>query len=315
MQTYPHRGVRALPEAHGEHAGWRWLAAGSLDHPVRQQHEQQRHAQQRSAAVGGVRPWLRQDQGRPAPALSAGHAASRTCCSRCSIAPGFRSRSSATAPASSPRSEDEEGCNDTRRGCGCPVHARAWCCDCRGRRARRHPVRCRGVAAAAGGSELIAGGADARAKDETAPRRCTGPRTTPTRSCRTTDPRWRRRQCRQRLRLHADGGSGHRRQRRSADAVAEGRRRCRIHEPGRADRADGGGAHRQCRGGEAAAEARRQGRMRRSSGAARRADVGCRAEPAGDDAAAGQARRRRRMPAAPCATGSGVSPPRPARRT
>jgi hypothetical protein len=35
----PQRSVRALPEAHGRHAGWRRVAPGSLDHALRQQHE------------------------------------------------------------------------------------------------------------------------------------------------------------------------------------------------------------------------------------------------------------------------------------
>ena len=38
-------GVRQLPRQAREHAGWRRLAARPLDHPVRQQHEQQRLAQ------------------------------------------------------------------------------------------------------------------------------------------------------------------------------------------------------------------------------------------------------------------------------
>ena len=48
--------------------------ARSVDHPVRQQHGEQRRPQQRSAAAGADRPWRRR-QGQPAPALPAGHAA------------------------------------------------------------------------------------------------------------------------------------------------------------------------------------------------------------------------------------------------
>ena len=44
----------ALREAAGGDAGWQRQSAGSLDHSVRQQHEQQRHAQQRSAAERGA---------------------------------------------------------------------------------------------------------------------------------------------------------------------------------------------------------------------------------------------------------------------
>ena len=60
---------RLKRDARGQRHG-----ARQLDHPVRQQHGQQRRAQQRSAAAGAHRPGRRR-QGQPAPALPAGHAA------------------------------------------------------------------------------------------------------------------------------------------------------------------------------------------------------------------------------------------------
>src|SRR6185369_5268537 len=70
-----HQGVHGLSRPPRRHEGWRWLAARSFHHPVRQQHVEQRQAQQRSTAFGRIRSWLRQDQGWSASALSAEHAA------------------------------------------------------------------------------------------------------------------------------------------------------------------------------------------------------------------------------------------------
>src|SRR5689334_11909055 len=70
----PHRGVREVREAPRGDARRRRNGARSLDHPVWQQHGQQRRAQQRSAAAGADRP-RRRPQRQPAPALQAGHAA------------------------------------------------------------------------------------------------------------------------------------------------------------------------------------------------------------------------------------------------
>ncbi len=65
--------------AAGEGAGRRRHGARSLDDSLRQQHEQQRSAQQRSAAGGDPRARARPHQGRPAPEVSAGLAASPIC--------------------------------------------------------------------------------------------------------------------------------------------------------------------------------------------------------------------------------------------
>ena len=70
----PHRGVREVRPAPQGDARRRRVGARPFDHPVRQQHGQQRRPQQRSAAAGADRP-RRRHQRRPAPALQAGHPA------------------------------------------------------------------------------------------------------------------------------------------------------------------------------------------------------------------------------------------------
>src|SRR5690606_4890757 len=70
----PHRGLREVREAPQGDPERRRLAARSSDHPVRQQHGEQRCAQQRSAAAGADRARRRAPR-RAASALSAGHAA------------------------------------------------------------------------------------------------------------------------------------------------------------------------------------------------------------------------------------------------
>ena len=63
IQTVPHRSVREVRRAAVEGAGIGRHRARSLDDPVRQQHEQQRPAQQRSAAGGDPRPRARKIKG------------------------------------------------------------------------------------------------------------------------------------------------------------------------------------------------------------------------------------------------------------
>ena len=74
----PHRGVRQVHRAAVEGAGGGRHGARSLDDSLRQQHEQQRQAQQRSAAVGDPRSRARTHQGRPAREVSAGLALCRS---------------------------------------------------------------------------------------------------------------------------------------------------------------------------------------------------------------------------------------------
>ena len=59
IQTYHTQVFAKFIKQAGDHAGWRRHAAGPLDHPVRQQHEQQRPAQQRPAAQRGHGQGLR----------------------------------------------------------------------------------------------------------------------------------------------------------------------------------------------------------------------------------------------------------------
>ena len=115
----PHRGVREVRRAPQGHARRRRIGARQLDHPVRQQHGEQRRAQQRSAAAGADRPW-RRPQGQPAPALQAGHAAREHPGDDARAARACRpatSRSSPTAPARSRRC-------DRRSARGCRAVAR-----------------------------------------------------------------------------------------------------------------------------------------------------------------------------------------------
>src|SRR5690606_33641045 len=70
----PHGGLREVRAAPEGHAGRRRLAARSCNHPVRQQHGEQRREQPRPVAAGADRQGRRHPR-RQAPEVSAGHAA------------------------------------------------------------------------------------------------------------------------------------------------------------------------------------------------------------------------------------------------
>ena len=78
IQRLSHRAVCRVSGKVAQHAGWRWLAAGSCDPSFWLGHQQQRPAHARSAAdVSGGRR-RRDAEGRPSPGLSGTHAARRT---------------------------------------------------------------------------------------------------------------------------------------------------------------------------------------------------------------------------------------------
>ncbi len=269
------------------------VGARSLDHPVRQQHGQQRRAQQRSAAAGADRP-RRRRQGQPAPALPAGHAAREH--------PGHHAR---------PRGRAGEGHREVRR----QHRRRSRKCDHEALLDRSHRAQCRwspqllaspGRAdsdrpAAAGRGPARRSSTAGRPKEDVNRRNADG--STPLQwAVYDGDVAEVKRLlragadvvARQPLRRHADEPRRRGRQHRDA-------RRC-CSRPARTPtrpNADGQTAllavarTGNVEGRAAAARARRHRRRARDVRRTDRADVGVRAPPSGDDAVADRQGRRR----------------------